>query len=181
MTLSYLTKAEAATALTRFDSTITADDILDWDIALAEGRVNTELEHARIETPASDHSNFLKFATLFLLVDYLSQAGMIAHTTGRILISRLGRAVTRYNKENMFFMRTGDVRRPMRYMRDQETPSQMAMDFIYAYTRWYFLDDTGQIAVEPTISYDVTTGGHGYNRKTTEIDSDNTDSRAVDY
>jgi len=179
---TYLQKEVAATLLQRYDKSITSTMISDYEISLAETQVNAELITAGIDVPASsDPANLLMFATFLFLVDYMAITGTIAYTTGKIIQSSLGTALTRWGKENMFFFRSGNTGRQIQDLRDSQTPYQTARALIRAYITWYFSSENGSTQPLNAVKFDMTTDGYGSNVPgSVIIDADN-ESRDGDY
>lgn len=148
---------------------------------LSEIAVNEKLILGNIDVPATDYANLLKFAQFLFLAEFISKSGKITANSGQALISHMGKMMVRFNKENMFFMRTGDVKRPLQYMRDHETMHQMGMQLVNAYITYDFRKKNGQLGVEPAMGFDMTRDGWGANVLDTVIDADEELSRGGTY
>ncbi len=160
----YVLQADAVAFLQIFDASITTTDVPEVAIEFVEtSYINTQLLEARITPPVTDYFNLLKSAALAYLVELLTKANRITYAVGGTIISQLGQAMVKFNRENMFFFRHGDSTRPVDDMRDTFTPAQVGRGLVRAYVNYKFNLDNNQKTVNNKIVYDLTTFGYGWN------------------
>ncbi len=171
---SYLTQADAVSFIAKLNPNLTADDIPEDFIDAAEARLEQDLVRARIAVPATDHADFLHFGTLFYLIDFLSQFMKLAHSPGRLSETKLGAAGSKFAREGMFFMRSGEAGRAVADLMQSQTPHQTARFFVRSYISWYWRnnepeENTTKTGMSVTIAHDKTSFGHGWNIDDDEV------------
>jgi len=160
----YLLQADAVIYLQIFDKTITATDVPDVAINFVETTyIVTQLLEAKIIPPVTDYFTLLKSAALAYLVEFLTKANRITYAVGGTIISHLGQAMVKFNRENMFFFRHGDSTRPVEDMRDTLTPQQIGRGLVRAYINYKFYLDNNQKTINNKIAYDLSSFGYGWN------------------
>ena len=160
---------------------LVAGDIPNILIQMAEQMVNQELSLASIEVPATDHNDYLKFGSLFFIIDVLSSQGKLGTASGRIIESTLGKSKTVYQIDpNRYSFRQIDARRGTRFLRDSDSPRMAAVSSTLAYINWYNKNTRHQKSISPRFGTDNTSYGPGWNEQPAVVAHADAESRGPD-
>lgn len=164
--MDYLTNAEEILDIIqvlRPDFSI-LDINLKW-IEFAETKVNADLEDEGISAPATDHNNYLKYATIAYYLEQAANKGQIQSHFGDIKTRQMGNVRTEFDpKTPMFFFARGNAK-SFYALLPHETWLMSARSLIRSYVSYYARTTTGHSRILGKIQQDTTVRGYGWDER----------------